>query len=405
MKKYASFALVFGPLVTPYFFPGTTIPLENILLFLNIIILSCYNKFKPVYHVPKGYHLFLIYALLAPIIGYLCYKNFDSFKSSYVSIVLFTTNLALFIPHLEYSLIKKYYKICVIFAIVIFLAQELMFNIVGYRFSALIPYLPVKYSYVTTSEFIAKQMIAPRSQSIFLEPSHFAQFLLGYLAILLGENVQKRKLFSTSALALSVILLLTWSGNGILLTLLLWLVFFVIVRISPIKKYFVIFPALLVAISIGLYYISSTEKGEKMMERTQELEVEQDRLSSGAVRIYRGYFVYSSMPFIEQITGIGSGTTSDAIEHSPYFFLFYDFERYLNNMQILLIGYGVLGALLFFLFLKNLTRYGNPVSLLCVVLFIGLCFIENFWGSVKMILYLAIPAVLCLNTQNRKQHR
>ena len=226
MKKYASFALVFGPLLTPYYFPGTTIPLENFFLLFNIILLLCYNKFRPVYFVPKGYSLFFIYALLAPIIGYLCYKNFDSYKSSYVSIVLFTMSLILLVPHLEYNLIKKYYKVCVSVAIVVFVAQELMFNIMGYRFSALIPYLPVRYSYVTTSEFIANQMIAPRSQSVFLEPSHFAQFLLGYLAILLGENVQKRKLFSVSTLVLSLILLLTWSGNAIILTLLLWLVFF-----------------------------------------------------------------------------------------------------------------------------------------------------------------------------------
>lgn len=402
MKKYASFALVVGPLLTPYYFPGTTIPLENFFILFNILLLVCYNKFRPVYYMPKGYLLFFIYALFAPVLGLLFYRNFNSFISSYVSIILFTLSFLLFIPHLDYNLIKKYYKVCVLFVSTIFVIQELMFNLVGYRFSALIPFIPVRYSYVDTAEFIAKQMVAPRSQSVFLEPSHLAQFLLGYLAILLGENIQKNKLLSFSTLGLSLLLLLTWSGNGILLTLLLWIVFFVMIRMNPIKKYFVIVPLLLIVIFISLQYFSSTEKGEEVMARTEELDVEQEHLSSGAIRIYRGYFVFGAMPFVEKVTGVGSGTTGDVIEHSPFYFLFYDFERYLNNIQMLLVGYGLVGTLLFGLFLKDLIKCRNPIALMCVLLFIGMCFIEYFWGSVKMILYLAIPSMLCFNFMKAK---
>ena len=138
------------------------------------------------------------------------------------------------------------------------------------------------------------------------------------------------------------------------------------------------------------------------MARTEELDVEQEHLSSGAIRIYRGYFVFGAMPFVEKVTGVGSGTTGDVIEHSPFYFLFYDFERYLNNIQMLLVGYGLVGTLLFGLFLKDLIKCRNPIALMCVLLFIGMCFIEYFWGSVKMILYLAIPSMLCFNFMKAK---
>ena len=69
---------------------------------------------------------------------------------------------------------------------------------------------------------------------------------------------------------------------------------------------------------------------------------------------------------------------------------------------MLLVGYGLVGTLLFGLFLKDLIKCRNPIALMCVLLFIGMCFIEYFWGSVKMILYLAIPSMLCFNFMKAK---
>lgn len=401
MRKYASFSLIFGALLTPYYIPGTTVPLENLFLLFNIVLFLCNNKFKPLYYSPKGYISFLIYALVVPILGFLYYGNIDAVKSSYVSIILFTCSFVLYVPLLEYKYVKKYYLLFVVISSIIFLLQELMYNLVGFRYSAIVPFLPVRYSYTTTLDFITQQMFAPRSQSLFLEPAHFAQFLLGYLAIILGENAKAKRILSLPALFLSIILLLTWSGNAIILTALLWIIFIVMIKISLKLKYFIILPCVLVCILFSFYYLSSTEKGEHLLERTEELKVEQERLSSGAIRIYRGFFVFGEMPLLEKITGVGSGVTVDVIEHSPFFFMFYDFERYLNNSQMLLIGYGAIGTLLFGLFLRNIVKYGNEVALLYVALFIGMCFIEYFWGNIKMLMYLSISSMFCFRSEKK----
>ena len=404
ITRYASFALVFGPLLGLYFFPGTSTALETVFMFVNGLLFAYYNRNRYIVW-PRYYPWFFAYALAVPVLGWVYYGNLSTVKSSYISILLYTFCFIQYAPLLRYRYIKRYYRILVTVCCAFFLLQEVMFALLGWRISGILPILPVRYEYISTAEFIQNQMVAARSQSLFLEPAHFAQYMLGYLAIVLGEACNRRRLIDRSGIALSLVLLFTWSGNAIVLTALLWIAFFFSIRLNRVVKYGVILPALALVVSGFLLLLSTTEKGSRLLQRTDELSTEQTRLSSGAIRIYRGYLVYSSMSLPEQVTGVGSGVATDAIEHSPYGWMFYDFERYLNNVQTLLVGYGGIGLLLFILFLWPMLRCNNHVARFCIVLFIGLSFIESFWGSVKMLLYLSIPFLLYKESLMKKYEK
>ncbi len=393
LNKYASFSVVIISLLAPYFFPYTETPLSNFFLLFNgllFFILGVKKKFS----IPSFYKLFIIYALIvSPLVGLVYFNDIASLISSYKGIVLFSLCLIYSIPFLNYSLIKEYYQKIVVIASVIFVIQELMYASIGFRFSALIPFLPVSYAQTTMTDFIHRQMYLDRSSSFFLEPAHFAQFLLGYLAIILGENINESKILTKSAILVSLILLFTWSGNAIVLMLLLWLFFFIKIKTPKINKSFLIIP-LLIVLFFSYDIISSTEKGSKLISRTEELSINQDRVSSGTMRIYRGYYVFSDMLPFQKITGVGDGNIANVINKSSFVRMFFDFERYVNNIQAILIGYGLIGLFIFFVFIIQLYNTKNNVVQLLIILFGGLCFLESFWCTGKMLLYLSIPMLM-----------
>lgn len=392
-KKYASLAILLGPLLEPYLLPGTSITLDTVFLFFNCLVLLFIGKRQKIIF-PKYYLLFFFYAIIIPPLVSIFYGYTTSIQSSYISIVLYTLCLILYTPYLDIDIIKKVYGILVLIVSIVFILQEVMYATFGYRFSALIAFLPVKYSYTSMSDFMVKQMFMSRSSSLFLEPAHFAQFLLGYLAILLGDSYNKKRLINIPAIITSLILLLTWSGNGILIAVLLWVMFILFVKVDLLKKIFLITPLVILLIIYSFNYIISTEQGAKILERTEELDANSDRVSSGTMRIYRGYYVFEDMSLFLKTTGVGTGATSDVIDDSSVKWMFHSFEHYLNNAQILLIAYGVLGTFFFMFHIFYLIRYNTGEGKFLIIAFLGLSFIESFWGGSKMLLYIAISFLL-----------
>ena len=121
-EKYASFSLVFTPLLSSYFFPNTTTVLETVFLFVNWIIFSYHNKAKHIVW-PKYYRLFFAYALFVPILGWFYYRDISTAISSYITIVLYTACFIQYIPLLNFEDIKRYYKYIVVIACAFFILQ------------------------------------------------------------------------------------------------------------------------------------------------------------------------------------------------------------------------------------------------------------------------------------------
>ena len=393
MSKYASFALVFAPFLFPYFLPGTTINLEVLFMLINGCVFTFYNyshNNKAVW--PRFFTVFVIYSFITPLFGFIKYGNGGAIKSTYVSFIPFLLCFVQLPSIIKWEYIKKYYCKLSYISISFFVVQEFMYYLLGWRLVGLLPFMPVSYSYTTMGAFIEVMSHLNRSMSFFLEPAHYAQYILGYLAVVLADNSKHGKLLSREAVVISLALLLTWSGTAILSTLLLWTILFFKLKIRKSIKYGLILPTVLLCACISFNYIRSTERGEEIMERKEEMSFQQSRVSSGMIRIFRGFLVYGDMPLDEKIFGVGTGTIPDVIDHSKFLFMFYDFDRYVNTAQAVLIGGGIVGASFFLLFLINMAKKKSAYPLFLVSLFIGLSFMEGFWLSGRMLLYLTIAS-------------
>lgn len=390
IHRYSSFALVFAPFLFPYFFPGTTTNLETVWVFLNGLVFLGYNFYKRIKPIsPLSLKFFLTYSLLIPVYGYTIFGNSGGIKSSWATIIPFVLFLINAVPLLSWKHIQKYYRILVYCSIVFFAIQEVMFNTIGYRATAYVPFLPISYDYTTTYTFSAINSFKPRSMSFFLEPAHLAQYILGYLALSLGNDMTHGKFFGKESIFITIILILTWSGNAIMGSIILWLIYIIYCKSTLFKKSIIITTAIIAAL-ISFSYIVSTEKGEKLLDRQEELSMDQARISSGTLRIFRGFFVYSKIPFDEQLLGVGTGYTPQVIDQNPYAWMFDANEYYINSAQTLLIGTGIFGTTIFLIFLIKLTRCKSPYPKLFIALLITLMLIESLYCSGRMLIYLTI---------------
>ena len=166
-----------------------------------------------------------------------------------------------------------------------------------------------------------------------------------------------------------------------------------IVRINTFRKILIISSAI-VLFPVIFNRIVATETGEQLLTRTSELEAGGDYDRSGTQRIFRGFYVYSSEDFPLQLFGVGTGGTIDVINTSSAKVMFNSNERYLNNIHTLLIGFGLIGSILFFLYLFTLFKCSEMDGRLILVGFLTLCFMESFFLNSKMILYFAFVYAL-----------
>ena len=397
LKKLLAFLLVFTPFLEPYRIGGVT--LDTMALFISLFIAFIFLK----KYVQTDYSAkqFFCYALIVPNIVAIAYGYYIHITSSLIVLLLYILCYYKIFPNVQLQYIKKYYRYLVILVCVVFVIQEVMYQSVGYRFSALLPFLDVRYEGISMPAFILNQMYYPRSSTFFLEPSHMAHFLLPYLALSLGENSAGLSLKKyIEPVIITIVLFFLRSGCGIVGLSFIWLFFMLQINLSGIKKIIFYIACITVAV-YAINYVLSTEIGISLMNRSTELQGDGDYERSGTIRIFRGFYVYGAMDLLQQIFGVGTGGSIDVIENSPYFIMFFGSERYLNNLQMLLIGFGLIGTILFFVHYYKLYRGNNLSGKLTLVAFLSLCFLESFFLTSKMILFFVI-AFLCKKEKTNK---
>lgn len=387
---YASLSIIIGPILQPYNFLGKSMAL--VVMLANVVLFSLYTMFlnkRRILKPDSSYFLLLLYFLTVPILfGSLMYKV--DYGASLRGLLVFSASLLLYASYADLSYLKNIYKFFVILAVGVFVAQELCFVFLGYRFAALIPFFELNYE-MGMDNYVEYLLDRDRSSSFFLEPAHLSVFVLPYFIIKMVDNKLKGRLVSADVVLLTVFFIYLRSGLGFVCLLIIWLVFFFKSQISQQKRVsFIIgasflFMVLLMVSDLGSYLYESffIRTGEVFGKASNE---------SGLIRITRGFLVYQDFPFICKVFGASNGAIDDVIRHSSVHKMFNE-ESYLNNLQKLLIGYGFIGVSLLCYYIHRISNKRNPYSSLILIVFIVICFMENMLFDGRMLLYFAIAAI------------
>lgn len=293
----------------------------------------------------------------------------------------------------------KYMKIIVWIAIVLFWIQLISLMITGTNNFCFVPHLTNHFSYGNLSyeEMTALHHSSKHPCSIFIEKSYMAYYLLAYLCFLFFE-AHKEKWFDKESIALMVTLIALRSGSGMvgLVVLLVAKAFHLMWKGSLGRR--IMMSIAMVPLSLAAFWVyQSTEVGQEMISRTSEFSTEN---SSGYTRVIAGYMTYDMLTTSEKIIG-----APDAVER-------FGIERndggvasglilYLNGIQSILVGAGLLGLLLYVLFYTSIYKMVSLGSRMQIILLLAMALLESNYLNPYMMLLTIIP---CAEYYHRRIH-
>lgn len=394
--KVLSLLIVMTPLLEPYRLGSVS--MDTMTLLITIVLAFVVSGENNI--LENNLRPFLIYAFIVPNLVAISYGYMSHITSSIIVLIIYALASLKVFPNLNLGDLLFYYKRIVYISCFVFVFQELMFASVGFRYSCLIPFLDIRYESLSMASFIQKQMFESRSSAFFLEPSHLAQYLLPYLAISLGENTKGLSVKKyLEPMLLTTVLFYLRSGCGIVGAICIWITFVLQIDLSKFKKTIFILCSIITSYLLWRL-LENTEIVQGLLLRSSELSSDADYERSGIIRVTRGFWVYEGLDLLQQLFGVGTGGCIDAIENSSYFNMFFQGDRYLNNIQTLLVGFGVIGTFLFFRYFYSMYKNNNLIGKLILSAFLGLCFVESLFLTSKMILYFCIAYLFSKKIKN-----
>ena len=329
MKKIFNLSIVLYPILSAYILFGQV----DIGLFVCLLAGALTYAFerKNNCKIPRYYLLFFTYALIVSTLF---------LKSIPIRLILYTLILFYGCKCGELKLIIKYYKITAIICSCFLVFQFTVNAISGYNISGIIPFLTTIYG--DNIDMTAIQLSASRPSSFFLEPSYFTQFIIPYIVYLLFSQENNIKL----SILLSFTILLSRSGNGIVLLLIVWSAWLFLFNKNNIKfkvKFSIL--CIIIILIIGHFFPNSIQE---LLNRSKELSFHGDEekyLTSGFIRFFRGYYLYADLPIQGRLLGVSTK------ELEQYLYLNHLFDvggKFINGMSTLLCYYGAIGCLFFF---------------------------------------------------------
>lgn len=289
------------------------------------------------------------------------------------------------------------YRFIVFVNIVFLVIQEFLYYTVGYRIIGIMTSLPlvIDGDSFDPQAYAETASLASRSSAFFSEPAHFAQYLLPLFAVELFY-VGTRKAFFRCIIYFATLMILA-SGNALIGILVIFFFFLlqIMKKMSSIIALFVV--VIIGALAIASYsYMKHTEYGEKIVERFGELEADQVEVSSGFVRVFRGFYIWKEMDTKEKIVGlIDSNRIKAKIRQCDVANTFGgDDDIYMSGWQSVMIYTGYLGTTIFIWIILWLWQGNTMAGRCCIALIVVLFCFAALYSTYTSVLYLALAFLI-----------
>ncbi|MBK5261642.1 MAG: hypothetical protein JJE17_03590 [Peptostreptococcaceae bacterium] len=376
-KKFFTALVVFLPILSLYKTPVPGFDLGTL-----VLILSCFLyllRKRLIFTQNKFFFIFTIYVFIFSLISYLLLKKLN------------TDTLLIFLRLAKFSLFSIFFMMFDMFdfefgiiwlkritlvAVVMIIVQTISVNIfhfyvpgVIYRFADAQVYADqiqkMKDSGMSSLFFF-------RPSSIFYEPGQFAQYCYVYLCYCLfsEKRISRENLFNS--VFISIGLILSTSGQGILILTFFWIGFGLNNFFSQKFSYFKLFSGifLLVTIIFAFSVILKLPIFSKSMDRVIDN-------SSGfhfGVAVYGRFLSYSllkDLSLYDFLFGVGFGNVT----------------MYMPTVSQIIHTSGLFGIVLFFLFLVSSFFKGDSFQKWGIIVFFGLCIGANLFTAVNIWFY------------------
>ena len=338
------------------------------------------------YSLPKIIGLYFVYWLIIHIVTAVSLMEMiplGTVKTFLIFLMLF--NL------FEINYFIRYYRILATVFIIFFFFQEFNYFTTGLRIPGVADTLPLALDVEDDTSYFIRVETMDRSSSFFSEPSHLAQFLIPLYAIELYKTHKGHLLF---ALIVGLTILMTQTGNGLIglaVVSSIYVIHIIFSRGTWGGRVLLLIFAL-ATLSIATSIFMNSERGEKLFERQDQLSGKDDAFNgdtSGFVRIFRGYFIYSDYSLADKIIGVDSPTRlKNYIKQSDFSYTFAENETYFNCFQTFLLHTGLVGAIFFFVIMTYFWRQADPCGRAILSALFALSFVASIYFREIMAIYL-----------------
>lgn len=376
LKSCFTWFLAFVPIITIYAspIPGLTIAEVILVGFWAVLLLNRGElKFKlnttesaMLWFVGFVYFSFVLSSLIKGNLNEAAVIRMIRFTFYYISGALLIRRLVDY--EYLFSLIMKIGK----FATAFLGLQYLSFYGAHYILRGVIPFLPLYYDEYSRGNYAQAYSSFFRPTSVFLEPAHYAQFMVIAICIALWykKDVLLAGIFSLG-------LIFSTSGQGLVIGVAIWIMFFVskiFQRNKAIKKKTVIV-AILCAVILPiilncLWNTNIVQMNIKRLTSTGEASAKYARM--GVLQV-----IVDDMSGITAWIGNGFGNVIEGNWTTP-------------GIGYVLYGSGIIGLLLLCNYLFQAWMKGSSLARVAVIVFF-LTFLEaGTFMHIQIILYMAI---------------
>ncbi len=400
-NKTISWILALLPIVGIYSIMGVNI--SNMIL----ILLVLYGIYRTVQHqgilkigkIDKILVVFWIYTLVVSLINIFFSKNFEltDILTKYIHLLCFIFIIAL----LRNNLLNEDWDSSPFILVALVSSVFLIIQFIFYNFNGIEIYGVLEMYRTNITNDIT------RPSSFFVEPAHFCRYCVLPLFLILFEENLKNRMFK--AVLISVAIILSQSSIGYISLALIWVLWLIntlhakkISYNKVLKSLLLIVPALLICIKMS----SKFKLFNFVLEHISGLNMKE--ITSGNVRIFRGFWIWKEEPFLNKLFGVGFANVKTFLINNRIRTIFDGMiecgNEYMSAISYILVINGIIGLAIFLYALWYLFLKGGNNKKILILLFIVLMLSNEEFQSVDFIniwLYLLLE-ISYKRVENRK---
>lgn len=413
LSNFISILILLLPLIKYYQLPVIGISVETIfkiiIFIFCLLIVTFTQKDKKDFNLKKSSLYFKLFCSWLIIITFIfeAFTNINIYNenSNYTYntfIMLIPTILSLSIileGRIRSEHFFKTYEKFVMVIVIIYLIQYCLFFF-GQYISFKIPIFDYADSYAYLEPYIFG--MTPQPTSLFSEKAHLCEFLLPYVAICLYSKKYNKNIIK--AILISIIIISTISGNGIIALLIEWITYFLLFgKIKSAHRLLMIciFPIILLVIYNYLLTIPAFNRMSKELFVNTTGKYTQTKAD---YRVYRGFDYYFKLPPLEKITGVGySHMKVFSKEHnisSKYDHATAGFEFFSTVTQVLLYS-GIIGFAFFTLHIYKLWQCKSNLVKGLITMSVAIWFSSQMLFSEVYYIYIFLIVASYIEYKNK----
>lgn len=323
MKKIFTILIVILPIISVYKSPIPGVDMGTFLVILLIFFIVLYSKNK--LFTPKWLVIMLIYIITSTLISLLVQSttlNLSVVLRCGKFVFLIVTILILGYNTLfDFKLGIKCLKIVSISAAIYIFIQTIVYR----GFGILLPngFLNyVTYDAYVSLDYTNMAIHFYRPSAFFLEPAHCVQYLSLYLCYSIFGYKRKGILNEwKSAICISVGIILSGSGQGLLILGICWGVWLISIGKNISKKNFMKLLSVLIILMFVICKLLNTQLMKNIFIRLFT-----DNVNAGGNAIIArltGYSHFSELSQLFKLIGVGYGNTIDGVYFSSFSYILY----------------------------------------------------------------------------------